>query len=77
MAKQVYTFAVEEFTVQQGYEELQVRGGRLELDGPATPSQLALIEQFGGKLEAEEAPLDTKKFDEPPPKKSKAKEAKS
>lgn len=75
MAKQVYTFAVKEFTVQQGYEELQVRDGKLELDGPATPSQLALIEQFGGKLEKEPAPTETQKLT-PPSKKKSDKEAK-
>lgn len=72
----VYTFAIKNFTIQQGYEELRVdNNGELHLEDNPTPAKMALIEQFGGKLKAEEKPLDTRKFDESPPKKSKTQEA--
>ena len=49
MAKIVYEFEIQNFSIAEGYTHFEVRHGRLELDKEPGPALLALIERYEGK----------------------------
>lgn len=59
-----YKFPVKEFSATAGYDRIAVRENKLELENKPGQALLALIEQYGGELEA------TKKTKKPATKKT-------
>ncbi len=45
----IYKFEIENFNASDGYARIEVKDGKLEIEGEPDPATLSLIEKYGGK----------------------------